>query len=85
MAEIQFNIRWKEELEAISDEGKLIFEITMGTLHVYFPNSKRWEVVVPGWAKEKWEIYLLACRNWCFQNRIPFTIVDDAFVHEEKL
>ena len=40
MNQIKFNPRWKEELVAVSDEGVLILEIAMGTLHVYFPDEK---------------------------------------------
>jgi hypothetical protein len=84
MSEIRFNIRWREELQAISTEGILLFEITMGELHVYFPTEKRWELSAPDWAKEKWKIYVDACSNWCAQNKIPISMVDDAYISEEK-
>ena len=84
MDQIIFNPRWKEELEAISDEGILVFELTMGEKHVYFPDQYQWEDTVPDWAKEKWDLYLKACSNWCNQNRIPITIIGDAHVYEER-
>lgn len=85
MNKIRFNPRWKEELEAVSNEGILIFELAMGKLHVYFPDQTRWVACVPGWAKEKWQFYLEACAQWCKQNKIPISIVNDAHVYEEKI
>ena len=85
MSEIIFKQRWKEELEAISDERKLVFELTLGTLHVYFPSEVRWLAIVPAWAKEKWQLYLEACTDWCKQNKIPISVVEDAYVYEEKM
>ena len=85
MEQIIFNPRWKEELEAISDEGILIFELTMGKMHVYFPDENCWGNSVPGWATEKWELYLKACSNWCMQQNIPISIISDAHVYEEKI
>jgi hypothetical protein len=84
MANITFLPRWKEELVVTSEEGILIFELTMGKLHVYFPDQQRWSGQVPSWAKDKWEIYLTACREWCQQNKIPISIVGNAYVFEEK-
>ncbi len=84
MSAISFNPRWKEELVAGSRDGVLIFEITMGTLHVYFPDSTRWQATAPEWAKAKWEIYSEACSAWCKQNKIPITFTDNAFMYEEK-
>jgi hypothetical protein len=84
MTKITFKQRWREELEAISEEGILVFELTIGQNHVYFPDQDRWLAVVPAWAKDKWVIYLEACQNWCKENRIPISVVDDAHVQEEK-
>ena len=84
MPDIKFNPRWKEELVATSDEGILIFEITMGVLHVYFPDQKKWEAAAPDWAKNKWRIYMDSCTNWCKNNGIPISIVDNAYVYEER-
>ena len=84
MSKIYFTPRWREELVAESDEGILIFELMMGTLHVYFPDEQRWLTSVPDWAKEKWGIYHQACKDWCVSNHIPFSIVDNAIVYEEK-
>jgi len=84
MATIKFNPRWKEELVATSNNGVLIFELTMGKLQVYFPDEKKWLASVPDWAKSKWKTYLDACNAWCADNGIPISIVDNAYVYEEK-
>jgi RimJ/RimL family protein N-acetyltransferase len=52
MNQIKFNPRWKEELVTVSDEGILIFELSMGTLHVYFPDEEKWLASVPDWLKK---------------------------------
>ncbi len=79
---IQFEPRWREELVATSSEGKLIFELTMGELHVYFPDELLWNKSVPEWAKEKFEVYMEACKKWCEGKGIPFTIAESTFVYE---
>ncbi len=84
MSEIRFNPRWREELVAASNEGILILEIAMGTLHVYFPDEAIWLASAPGWAKEKRQVYLDACTKWCKENRIPISIVNNTFMYEEK-
>jgi len=84
MNNIEFRPRWREELEAISPEGKLIFEITMGKLHVFFPDESRWLASAPGWAKDKWSLYVQACEDWCRKQKIPISIVNDAHLYEEK-
>ncbi len=81
---IRFSPRWKEELVATSDEGKLVFELTMGKYHVYFPDKTLWQASVPGWAIDKWELYHEQCSRWCNQNNIPFTVAHNTFVYEEK-
>lgn len=81
---IEFAARWREELVARSPQGTLVFELTMGQLHVYFPDEARWRAVVPAWAREQWPAYRDACRAWCEAQRIPFTLVPDAHVSEER-
>lgn len=81
---IQFHPRWREELVASSNEGTLIFEFTMGTYHVYFPEEKLWEANVPEWAKGKWKLYADACSEWCQQSKIPISFVSNTFLYEEK-
>lgn len=84
MSMIHFNPRWREELVATSENGILIFELTMGTYHVYFPTEAKWRESVPEWAKSQWELYLNQCQQWCVQNNIPLTVVENALVYEEK-
>ena len=83
-APITFNPRWREELVATSAEGTLIFEITMGTLHVYFPDEVCWRAAAPEWAREQWARYREACEHWCGNNRIPFSLVDNALMYGER-
>jgi hypothetical protein len=84
MLKIEFTPRWREELVATSNEGVLIFELTMGQNHVYFPDKAKWIESVPEWAKDKWQDYVDACSQWCSGNGIPISIVDNALVYEEK-
>lgn len=81
---IIFKRRWREELEAITDEGKLIFEFTIGRFHVYFPTQERWIAQVPLWARDRWEEYKNACEAWCQRERTPISFVNDAHVYYEK-
>jgi hypothetical protein len=83
MPHIEFKPRWREELEAISPEGKLVFEFTIGRFHVYFPDQLRWRALAPAWAKDQWQTYYSACQRWCHQNRYPITVVADANFYEE--
>jgi hypothetical protein len=84
MGPIEFRPRWREELEAISQAGKLVFELTMGRYHVYFPDQARWSALAPPWALDHWQTYHNACQAWCRQNRIPMTLTPDAHFYEEK-
>lgn len=84
LAPISFHPRWREELVASSSQGKLVFELTMGTMHVYFPDESRWLATSPGWAREQWRRYHDACEQWSQANRIPFTVTSDAHLYEER-
>jgi len=81
---IHFEPRWKEELVATSKDGVLIFEMTFGVYHVYFPTAERWALLVPAWAQSQWSVFRDACSQWCTQNRIPMSIEDNAYVYELK-
>jgi hypothetical protein len=77
--EIEFRPRWREELEAIAPEGKLVFEMGAGDrMHVYFPDAKRWEAKAPEWAQTQWQRYAEACEQWCSKNHIAFSLEADA-------
>ena len=84
--DIEFRARWREELEAITSEGKLVFELGMGSgKQVYFPNEQRWRAKAPAWAKEQWKRYSDACQAWCKQNSIRFSLEHDAHIEEERV
>lgn len=69
--------RWREELEAVSAEGTLVFEFTMGKEHVYFSDEK-------AWARDERALYLGACEAWRKEDRRPISIVPDAHMYEQK-
>ena len=81
---IQFQPRWKEEIVATSRKGTLVFEMTMGVDHVYFPSKYLWEKDAPEWARPMWEEYMNECMRWCHNNRVPFTLADNTFMYEER-
>lgn len=78
---IHFEPRWREELVATSQEGRLVFELSMGKLHVYFPDENRWQISVPDWALEKYDLFEVACKKWCESKGIPFSIAEHTFVY----
>ena len=84
MSTITFQAGWREELVATCAEGILVFELTMGTYHLYFPTEKRWTTQVPAWAKNRWQAFLTASERWCAAERIPLSLVDDAHVTTRK-
>jgi hypothetical protein len=77
---LQFRIVWKEELEVTSSKGVLVFEITIGQIHVYFPSRDLWLKCAPPWAITQWEFYLDATKAWCKENNIPISVVDNTFM-----
>ncbi len=84
MEYIQFQPRWKEEIVASSRKGVLVFEMTMGINHVYFPTELLWLKDAPEWAKPLWKDYAEQCEQWCRSNRVPFTLVDNTYMYEER-
>ncbi len=81
MVPIGWQPRWREELVATTAEGQLVFELTMGSLHVYFPDEATWLRSVPPWATAQYEDYRSSCERWCAGQGIPFTVVDNALVY----
>jgi hypothetical protein len=81
---IHFQPRWKEEIVATSKRGILVFEMTMGVDHVYFPSQVKWNKDAPEWAKPLWEEYYYACTCWCVQQKMPITLADNTFMYEQK-
>lgn len=78
---IHFQPRWREELVATSPEGTLVFELTMGELHVRFPDLELWVSSAPEWAREHWETFMIACKSWSAGKGIPFSVVHNTFVY----
>lgn len=85
MTDIAFRPRWREELEANAPAGRLVFELTMGQRHVYFPDRTRWSQLAPAWAAHRWQEYATACEAWCRAQRIPFSFAGDANFYQEAV
>jgi hypothetical protein len=82
--DIEFRPRWREELEAITPQGKMVFEMGVGSgMHVYFPDEQRWNAKAPDWAKAQWQRYAQACKEWCAKNHIAFSLEADAHFQQE--
>ncbi|HNR49623.1 MAG TPA: hypothetical protein PKN14_10290 [Bacteroidia bacterium] len=84
MNPIYFTVRWREKLVASCHQGALVFELTMGKYHVYFPDEQCWKNNVPAWATNQWKHFYSECSKWCAANKIPITLTPDALVYEEK-
>lgn len=78
--EITYNARWKELLVGKIGENCFHVELTMGVLHVYFPNEASWNKSAPTWAKGKWSAAKESAELWCSKEGIPITIDDKAWV-----
>ena len=78
--EITYNARWKELLVGRIGENCFHVELSMGTLHVYFPTEKIWDDFAPPWAKGKWGTAKEAVELWCVKENTPITIDDKAWV-----
>lgn len=62
------------------DGRSFIVEITMGSLHVYFPSEAKWQKCAPDWARDQWQRIMTDLEAWCQRENIPLTIADDAWV-----
>jgi len=81
MMRIDLQPRWKEELVASCPMGTLVLELTMGKLHVYFPDETLWAASAPEWAKPLRADFLAACESWSKSQGIPMTVTDHTFVY----
>lgn len=81
MMQINFQPRWREELVARCALGALVFELTMGKLHVYFPDPDLWVSSVPSWAISLRPEFEVACHRWCQSQGIPMTVTNTTFVY----
>ncbi len=80
MGDYEVRARWKEELVCKGAEGSLVFEMTMGVPHVYFPTPEKWLTEAPAWAKGKRDEILEAIDAFCKRSGVPLTIDDKAWV-----
>ena len=80
MAEITFQPRWKELLDCRTPWGEFSVELTMGVLHVYFPDEARWTKDAPTPFHDKWRAVFAALEAWCTQQEIPLSVRTDAWV-----
>ena len=78
-----FTPRWKEELVCECAEGKLVIDMTMGVVRVYFPSEERWNTAAPPWARPRYVEILAALREWC-GDKTPLVVDDSGWVQEEK-
>lgn len=83
-SKVLFHPRWKEELVGTMDGRQFVTEITMGSLHVYFPTKLRWEAAAPDWAKGQWERVKADLEEWCASENIPLNFEDNAWVTFDK-
>jgi hypothetical protein len=60
--------------------GDFAVELTMGVLHVYFPDEAKWKRDVPALLQEKWPEVVDELRRWCEKQKIPLSIVSDAWI-----
>jgi len=64
--------------------GEFCVEITMGVLHVYFPDEAMWKKSAPAHQQDKWPAISDELRRWCAQQKIPLSIESDAWVDFPK-
>ena len=79
-SQIAFSPRWKEMLDCCTPWGSFAVELTMGVLHVYFPDEAKWKKDVPARLREKWPDIVGELRRWCENQNIPLSIVSDAWI-----
>lgn len=75
-----YNPKWKEELVGNYGDYYFSVELTMGILHVYFPEESTWANNAPDWAVGKWSEARDVAKEWADSQNIPFTIDKAAWV-----
>jgi hypothetical protein len=78
--QVTFAPRWKELLDCHTPWGDFTVEFTMGVSHVYFPDEPKWRQEVPAHLQERWQEIVADLRVWCETQKIPLSIVPDAWV-----
>ena len=77
---IQYRAKWKELLVGLIGNHSFSVEMTMGTLHVYFPTEEKWNESAPQWAIGQYGIAREEVINWCSKEEIPVTFESHAWV-----
>lgn len=83
-AQIGFEPRWKEELVCRTPWAVFVVELTMGKLHVYFPDEATWKKSTPPRLHDRWAGIARELGRWCRGQNIPLSIVPDAWIHLES-
>jgi hypothetical protein len=86
-AQFSFTPRWKEELICRTPWAVFTAEITMGVLHVYFPDEAKWKKDLPEHLHDKWAQVVQELESWCKNQNIPLSLVPDGWIelhHEEN-
>ena len=86
-AKFSFQPKWKEELVCSTPWAIFTVELTMGVLHVYFPDEAKWKKALPEHLHAKWGEVVQELERWCKKESIPLSLVPDAWIElhgEEK-
>lgn len=75
--------RWKELLIWKNDSHTLIFEMTMGVMHIYLPTREAWLKAAPVFAQQRYDEICDDIRAWATASNIPITFDDIAWVETE--
>lgn len=79
-----FNPRWKEELVCETPWATFVVEITMGKLHVYFPDEQKWMRITAGELQGHWHDIIGELKQWGAAQGIPVSFDSEAWLQLEK-
>ena len=79
-----FTPKWKEELVCETPWAKFTVEMTMGSLHVYFPNEEKWKSSVPEHLHDKWAAICVELQPWCQKHDTLFSTDSSAWIEFEN-
>lgn len=83
-SKFSFTPKWKEELVCRTPWAAFTVEITMGVLHVYFPDEAKWKKDLLGHLHDKWSEVVQELGRWCEKEKIPLSLVPDAWIELHK-
>jgi hypothetical protein len=66
--------KWKEQLVWEDGPTRLIFELTMGADHVYFPTREAWDRQVADAVRPRYDEVLADIETWCRKKKTPLTV-----------